>query len=230
MSQMIGENQLALSAEIISSDCLGVITDMDGLLLDSESWAINAWIMGCKELGYELPLEIAFSGVGLGREPFKKRLREFFGAQFDVETATKYRVKMGNEILQRDGMAKRPGADEFLNAVRSSKLPFGLATSTFKEEALLRMKYANIDAGIFDAITFGDEITKLKPEPEIYLNVAQKLNIDPEKVVAFEDSLSGVNSALAAGMKVICIPDMVVYSPPNHPNVILKKSLLECIV
>jgi beta-phosphoglucomutase-like phosphatase (HAD superfamily) len=213
----------------ILENSTAIISDMDGLIIDSESWTFNAWIQACKDVGYELPHEVAFSGVGRGREPFKKMLVSYFGDGFDVEAATRSRIRIGNEMLERDGMELRPGGKEFLRAIVSANLPFGIATSTFKEDALTRITRAGIDPSIFHAITFGDEVSRLKPDPEIYLNVAKKLNVNPEDVLAFEDSLSGVNAAMAAGMRVVCIPDMEVYTPPIHPKVIVKKSLFECL-
>lgn len=226
---MTANQQFHLASWLLTDQCQAIICDLDGLLIDSESWTFNAWIQACGQLGYDLPKEVAFSGVGKGRGPFKKMLVEYFGDDFDVEAATNFRTEIGNELLIKEGLKKRPGAGEFLLAVLRAKLPLGLASSTFREDALFRMKYGGIDPSIFGAITFGDQVKNLKPDPEIYLITAAKLGVNPSYVVAFEDSLSGVRAALAAGMKVVCIPDMEEYTPPVDPRLFLKTSLFECL-
>jgi len=65
---------------------------------------------------------------------------------------------------------------------------------------------------LFDFILGGDKVTNPKPHPEIYLNACRKLNEEPVKCLALEDSDNGVRSALGAGLMVIQVPDLV---PPS---------------
>ena len=218
-----------LSSELCSYNFQAIICDMDGLLVDSESWTFRAWILACRELGYELSEKVAFSGVGKGRGPFKKMLTEHFGPTFDANIAEVVRTRVGEEMLVDGGLKKRPGAEEFLETVLSLKIPLGLASSTFKGDALLRLKYSGISSDIFDALTFGDEVSKLKPDPEIYLTTASKLGVLPENAIAFEDSFAGVTSALSAGLRVVCIPDMEKFTPLDNPKFLLKNSLFDCL-
>lgn len=217
------------SPELLSYNFQAIICDMDGLLIDSESWTFKAWILACRELGFELSEEVAFSGVGQGREPFKKMLTQHFGPSFNANQAEVVRVRVGEELLVDGGLKKRPGAEEFLETALSLKMPLGLASSTFKSDALSRLKYAGISQDIFDALTFGDEVSKLKPDPEIYLSTASKLGVLPENAIAFEDSFAGVTAALRAGLRVVCIPDMDKFTPPDNPKFMLKNSLFDCL-
>jgi len=204
---------------------IAVITDVDGLILDSESWTLKAWGLACKELGFELPHAVGVSGVGKGRSQFKLQLSKHFGADFDVESATKLRIEIGDAMIAKEGLLFRPGAEEFIETIRKRGIPFGLATSTARLDALKRLHCSGVNLEAFQAMTFGDEITHLKPDPEIYLTTAEKLGVSPSEVIAFEDSSAGVSAALAAGMRVVCIPDMEKHSPAKSEKLLLLDSL-----
>mgnify|MGYP000072935976 CR=1 FL=1 len=83
-----------------------------------------------------------------------------------------------------------------------------VATSTRTDRAKVKLS----DSGIldyFDIIIGGDQVSNSKPDPEIYLKAASELSSEPSKCLAFEDSPNGVKSAVAAGLTVIQVPDLV---------------------
>ena len=84
-----------------------------------------------------------------------------------------------------------------------------LATSTEKERQLNNLRAVNINEDYFDYMVFGNDISKSKPDPEIYLKVVEHYNIDKEDILVIEDSLNGVLSGINAGLKVIYIPDII---------------------
>ena len=84
----------------------------------------------------------------------------------------------------------------------------GLASSTRVQRVEEMLKATNL-YDFFDVIVGGDMIEKSKPEPDIYLNVCEKMKINPKDTYAIEDSHNGVRSAAAAGLKVLHVPDML---------------------
>ena len=70
------------------------------------------------------------------------------------------------------------------------------------------LEITNIDENIFDVIVSGENFTKGKPDPEIYLKTIELLNIDPKEIIAIEDSNSGIKAAHQAGCIPILIPDV----------------------
>ena len=116
---------------------------------------------------------------------------------------------------------------EILELLRQKGIPVGLATSTHRVRTDRRLALCGLGE-YFSAVVTGDEVSKGKPDPEIYCAVCGKLNVSPNACLAVEDSRNGILSAHHAGLKVAMIPDMV---PPTAEleEIALQKfsSLLE---
>ena len=102
----------------------------------------------------------------------------------------------------------KDGVVELLEWLKEQGLPIAVATSTAKEVAQKKLELAGLSK-YFDNLTTGCEVSHGKPDPEIYLLAASRLNVDPTKCIAFEDSNNGVRSAVAANMVTFQIPDLV---------------------
>ncbi|MGL6056246.1 MAG: HAD family hydrolase, partial [Vibrio metschnikovii] len=100
------------------------------------------------------------------------------------------------------------GVIELLEWLKRHHIPTAVATSTQKEVAIIKLRLAKLDH-YFDSLTTGCEVVNGKPDPEIYLLAAQRLSVDPQQCLAFEDSNNGVRSAMAAKMHTFQIPDLV---------------------
>jgi HAD superfamily hydrolase (TIGR01509 family) len=104
----------------------------------------------------------------------------------------------------------RPGARELLSAVAAAGIPYALVTSSQREfaEAVIR------GAGFrFPVTVAAEDVPATKPAPDPYLHAAKRLNADPERCVAIEDSPNGVASATAAGCRVIAVPSLTPIGP-----------------
>ena len=88
-------------------------------------------------------------------------------------------------------------------------LPKAVATSTARERAAALLKQSNL-ADYFAALVGGDEVSAGKPDPEIFLEAAKRLNVESGRCLVFEDSSHGIHAAFAAGMIPVLVPDTVV--------------------
>ncbi len=180
-----------------------IIFDLDGMLLDSERLALEGLVDASVKLGLQIDLSVFRALIGLNSKSSALKLMELLGPDFPVETLfAEYRRSMA----QRHAELK-PGAREMLTWVRQVGLPCALATSTRREKVekiLTRFKLQEF----FQYSVCGDEVQHGKPAPEIYLRAAQGLGVDPIACLALEDSGPGVSAALAAGMRVLHIPDL----------------------
>lgn len=123
--------------------------------------------------------------------------------------------------LGASGLPLKKGAVELLSWLKEQNALLALASSTKRSLVIQELT----DAGLLDyfsVITGGDQITKSKPDPEIYLKTCQALDISPEAAFGIEDSYNGVRSASAAGLKTIMVPDLL---PPTNE----MRSLALCI-
>lgn len=189
-----------------------VIFDMDGLLLDSERPYRDAWLLVCNQKGHSLTESIYLQAVGRDDRDTREIFRGHFGENFPYdEICADVRVIMDRHTGEK-GHALKDGVLDLLEDLAQCSIPCAVATSTMREKALARLGQANILRYIRD-VSGGDEVTRGKPEPDLYLLAANKLGIDPGKCLAFEDSAPGARAAHKAGMRVIVIPDLM--EPPG---------------
>ncbi|MGH7939884.1 MAG: HAD family hydrolase [Limisphaerales bacterium] len=189
-----------------------VIFDMDGLLLDSERPYRDAWLVVCNRKGFRLTDSNYLQAVGRDDRDTREIFQAQFGDHFPYdEMCADVRVIMDEHTGDR-GHALKDGVVGLLEFLAQHSIPCAVATSTMQEKALARLGQANILRYIRH-VSGGDEVTKGKPEPDLYLLAAKKLGVAPGECLVFEDSAPGARAAHEAGMCVIVIPDLM--EPPE---------------
>jgi len=187
-----------------------VVCDMDGLLVDSERMERRVWQLVARELEIELSDERFATFVGHSGDRNDALLRHYFGEDFDVP---RFRMKCHRgfrELVESEGVAMRPGAREWLAFVSELGIPLGLATSS--GPAAVQERLGDV-LHLFAAVATRADVEHGKPHPDLYLEAAKRLNIQPATAIAIEDSPAGTQAALAAGMQVVVVPDLI--EPPS---------------
>jgi HAD superfamily hydrolase (TIGR01509 family) len=185
-----------------------VIFDMDGLLLDSESLSLATFVEACHEHNFEPDLKVYYRCIGTISSRTREILREGYGSEFPLEDiTTAWKSKYQEQITQKPIPLKK-GAIALLDYLHSLQIPQAIVTSSRSQNAMLKLNKAGI-AAYFVFVLGGDQISRGKPDPEIYLTACQKLNLDPAHCLALEDSDNGVRAAGSAGLRVIQVPDML---------------------
>ena len=180
-----------------------LIFDMDGLLVDSEGLAAEAMDRLLDE--YQLGRKPEVHAKLLGRRLVEALVivRDGYGMDEDVEVLIARYSDLRIEAL-RGSVKPMPGAAEIIARARLAGLPIALATSGMRIHADISLGETGL-AGSFDSETTGDEVTRGKPAPDLFLMAAERLGIDPADAVVLEDSPLGVEAAKAAGMRVIAV-------------------------
>lgn len=186
----------------------GALFDMDGVLIDSEriAWRIQKQVM--LEMGFTAQEDLKDKIMGANHEQIKRTMGEIYGSSFDFEEFTKIKRERTYQELGENGVPKKEGVDFLLQYLKQNHYKIAVASSTRYETVVRLLKSANI-FDYFDAIVGGDMLEKSKPEPDIFLAAAKKINIPSTNCVAIEDSANGVKSASSAGCITIMIPDMI---------------------
>ncbi|MDE2639628.1 MAG: HAD family phosphatase [Chloroflexota bacterium] len=178
-----------------------VIFDMDGVLVDGEPLHFAAARDVLAGFGAELTWETYTHWIGETFDTIWPDIQRRFALPVDrgeYERAFGPRVQ---EQYERHAVAM-PGAHDLLGRLRDAGVPLGLATST--ERPRVDIALARLDLARFLTVTVsGDEVSRGKPDPEIYLTAAARLDVPPARCLVLEDSPAGVASARAAGMRAI---------------------------
>ena len=190
----------------------GVVFDMDGLMLDTESIAKITWQEASLAAGHKMPDALFQSMIGRSKKDSGGLLREAFGADFDYEQVYAACGALYEAHIAREGIPLMPGIRELLDDLTARRIPIAVATSTRNPVASQRLKQVGL-LDYFAVVVGGDEITHGKPAPDIYLEAVRRLGIDAALSFALEDSHAGVRSAHGAGLKVIMVPDLVAPTP-----------------
>lgn len=182
-----------------------VLFDMDGLLLDSERLCRAAFL----RVAPDRPDVAQFYPwlIGHRGQTNRQQLADWLGSQAQ---ATRLYDRWGDELagVLAGPIPLKPGAAELLRLLHGQGMPLAVVTSTRRAKAEAALRRAGLWP-FLGALIGGDDVTQGKPDPEPYLAGAARLGVAPERCAAFEDSPTGVRSAVAAGCIVAQIPDIV---------------------
>jgi len=178
------------------------IFDMDGTLTDNMHFHHEAWMrfIKLKKLGID--------AATFEHNYHKGTLIEVMARFFPTLKTEEELRQVGNEkeALYRNTYGQLlkplPGLHLFLEQIKQKNIPIGLATMGDQNNLDMTIKQLNIET-YFHSTTGGDQVEKGKPHPEIFLRAAEKIGVDPQDCLAFEDTQSGITAAQAAGMQVV---------------------------
>ena len=184
-----------------------VIFDLDGLLIDSEiiSYKMYADLLQKHNLRFTLDT-YARQYSGKNEVTNMQNLIFTYHLPITLEQGLSYVSALEKEYFAK-GVPLKPGARELLRFLKRSKVKILLASSSTRERALFVLAQNGIES-YFDAMVFGPEIEHGKPAPDIFIKAREKSGEASGDCLVLEDSEAGIRAAYAAGIDVICIPDM----------------------
>lgn len=194
-----------MTSEISNGKFDAIIFDMDGLLVDSETvWHVAETDM-IEARGHKYTEEVRAGIVGLRMDEFMAKLRDHYGFEEPLEELIDELLSRLGNLLETE-VQPQPGAHELVSYVVENAIPYAIASSSPKSVIDATLKSQGWDA-LFAVRCTADDEARGKPAPDVYLKAAQRLNIDPTKCLALEDSPNGSRAAIAAGMTCYAVPD-----------------------
>lgn len=196
--------------DTLITDTQLVIFDMNGLIVDDESFQLQAYNEILKQYNVHVSEdEWVSTYVGHRSAEILRQIMEMHhvGAVYDIvhlvrEKNELYRTLIAIHVID----SVRPGVLDLIDFLKTREQKLAVATSASQEEVDSILGCLGVKDE-FDVIICGDEVTKPKPDPEIYLTVSKKMGVEPNECVVFEDTEVGVHSAVSAGMKCIAVPN-----------------------
>jgi len=199
-----------------------ILFDMDGTLIDSEPLWLKAEIEVMAEVGCHWDEQDQINCLGGPAERTERYMQErsqnikpygyFINRLHEV-----MRARITNEL------DLIPNALSLLKECKDAGIKTALVTASSRD--LMTIVLKRFPPGTFDVVVSGDDVEKSKPDPAPYLLAAKQLSVDILECLVLEDSLTGVQSGLSSGAKVIGIPHLVQMS--EHPNLRVISSLDE---
>ncbi|MDE6108420.1 MAG: HAD family phosphatase, partial [Oscillospiraceae bacterium] len=184
-----------------------IIFDLDGLLVDTEIIAYRTYQELLAQIGGAFTKEVyvrQYSGKTL-RENVVRFIRDY-SLPWSMEEGLEKVTAMEAGLLSQ-GVELKPGGKELLAYLKSHGYRTALATSSVEDRARRMLRQHGLTE-YFEQFVFGHEVDKGKPAPDIFRLACEKLGEAPENCLVLEDSGAGIQAARAAGIPVICVPDM----------------------
>ena len=184
-----------------------IIFDLDGLLIDSEIISYNLYADLLRKYQFRFSLErYARQYSGKNEVTNMQNLIFTYHLPITLEQGLSYVSALEKEYFAK-GVPLKPGARELLHFLKRRDIKILLASSSTRERALFVLAQHGIE-NCFDAMVFGPEIAHGKPAPDIFIKAREKSGEASGDCLVLEDSEAGIRAAYAAGIDVICIPDM----------------------
>jgi HAD superfamily hydrolase (TIGR01509 family) len=191
-------------------ELMGLIFDVDGVIADTEAVNARATIkVFAEQFGVQGVQRGDFeAGLGRGAEAYVLAAAEMHGFKMSAEqvaTATRLRQENFLALLALEPLPLFPGVIELIEeAMAREDFKVGIATSSTKEKSEAVLKSAGIPYEQMAYIN-GNDVTRKKPDPQLFLLCADRMKVSPQRCVVIEDAPNGVQAAKAAGSKCLAV-------------------------
>lgn len=195
----------------------GIIFDLDGVIVDTAKFHYLAWRKLANDLGFDITLEQNEQLKGVSRVHSLEQILKWGDRTVSKSEFEQLMTTKNEDYLERiSGMTEDdllPGVKKVLDYLTENNIPFSLGSASKNARPILKsLKIYDR----FQAIVDGNDVQKAKPDPEVFLIASEKLNMDPEDCIVFEDSVAGVEAAKRAKMTSVGIGEDDVLNGADH--------------
>lgn len=185
-----------------------ILFDKDGTLFDSEQFSIDVRMACAKKMNISLTEDVLLKCIGKSGPVCKGIMQEALEPEYSYDEFIK-QARIDEKIEEeRRGVPMRSGVRHFVEHLREKHVQMAVVTSSMRKSAEKRLREHNlIDA--FETIVAIEDVENPKPHAEPYLIALKRLGAKKDETLVFEDSPSGVKSALSAGLQVVFVRDLV---------------------
>jgi len=179
-----------------------VIFDWDGVILDSSQAHERSWELIAEEKSLPLPKDHFERSFGRKSDAIISEILKWSHDPFEIRSLTDRKEVLYREIVMREGIQALPGVEPWLRALQDHQVPCAVGSSTPHENIRCLSALLGVE-GFFTTIVAAEDVTRGKPDPDVFLQAAARLGVNAEHCVVFEDAPAGIEAALAAGMLAV---------------------------
>jgi len=143
-------------------------------------------------------------GFGMKNEVIIPELLGWTAVPTEVRILSLRKEALYREIVREKGIEPLPGVREFLQSLKEHGVPCVIGSSTHRENVTTTLEVLGLE-DFFTAIVTAEDVKRGKPDPEVFLTAATRIDVAPADAIVFEDALVGIAAAKAAGMRVVAV-------------------------
>lgn len=189
-----------------------VIYDLDGTLLDTEPLYVRTANEIFARFGMQLPEAVRLQMMGRPTSVAVPLMLRETGLPMTAEEFIREREDARDRMFAE--VAPMPGAIALTKHLQAHRVPQAVATSSSRTSLARKLSAHREWFEVFETVVIAEEVERGKPAPDIFLEAARRLGAPPEACLVFEDAPLGVEAALAAGMRVVAVPE------PGHEHAV----------
>lgn len=195
----------------------GIIFDLDGVIVDTAKFHYLAWRKLANDLGFDISEDQNEQLKGVSRKASLEKILKWGNVKLsEDEFMEQMALKNDNYltyIATMTGKDTLPGIDTILDYLSEEDVPYALGSASKNARPILEK--INLQQR-FSAVVDGNDVTKAKPNPEVFLIAAEKLSVEPQNCIVFEDSVAGIQAANIAQMTSVGIGDKTVLQEADY--------------
>ncbi|WP_408017021.1 beta-phosphoglucomutase [Sediminicola luteus] len=195
----------------------GFIFDLDGVIVDTAKYHYLAWKKLANELGFEFTEEQNEAFKGVSRKRCLQILLELGEVDATQEQFDNWMIEKNEDYLsyieEMDASEILPDVPKILDFLKANNIPMALGSAS--KNAIPILKKVGL-LSYFKVVVDGNNVTKAKPDPEVFLLAAKDIGVAPTECVVFEDALAGIQAANTAGMVSIGIGDATILTESQY--------------
>ena len=180
----------------------GAIFDWDGVIIDSARQHEQSWELLAREAGRELPEGHFRKGFGMKNELIIPNVLKWTADRNEISLLSMRKEQLYREVLVKEDLKPLPGVVEFLNWLSDLNIPMAIGSSTDRQNIDIMLQRLELSS-FFSAIISGEDVESGKPDPEVFLLAARRIDCEPQHCVVFEDAPAGIAAAHNGNMKAV---------------------------
>lgn len=181
-----------------------ILFDMDGVLIESEYLMRASAIRALADYGVTARHEDFLEFTGMGEDRFVGGVAEKHGLVYKTEMKELAYDYFGQKVKEEAHVPA--GVKEMLKALHGMGLTLAVCSAADLRKVRYNLMAIGVEETIFSALVTGSDVARKKPFPDIYLEGARRIGMDPEDCLVIEDAISGIQAAHAAGMDAVGVP------------------------